>query len=55
MSIAVIYATCTACEFELSAQSLDELDEKFNRHFVISGHEAYFYRDKNIEKIRKIA
>jgi len=29
MSIVVIYATCTTCEFELSAQSLDGLDEKF--------------------------
>ena len=55
MSITMIYGACTGCEFEVSGQSLDELDKKFNRHFVICGHDAYFYREKNLEKIRKIA
>ena len=35
------YGTCTACEFETSGQSLDELDLKFRYHFMISGHDAF--------------
>jgi len=50
----MIYATCIACEFEASGQSFDELDSKCRRHFVIRGHGAYFYKEKNVQKIRKI-
>jgi len=50
-----IYGTCVACEFEVSGESFADLDSKFKRHFVIAGHDSYFYRDKNTEKIRKIS
>ena len=46
----MIYGTCVRCEFEISGQSIDELDLKFKRHFVISGHDAYFYNEKNDQK-----
>jgi len=51
----MIYATCIACEFETSGKSFDELDSKFRRHFIISGHDAYFHKENNIQKIRKIS
>ena len=51
----MIYGACIACEFETSGQSFDELDLKFRRHFVISGHDAYFYNEKTKQKIRKIS
>jgi len=51
----MIYATCMTCEFETSGQSFDELDSKFKRHFVIRGHDSYFYKEENIQKIRKIS
>lgn len=51
----MIYGTCIACEFETSGQSLDELDSNFRRHFVISGHDAYFYNEKTKQKLRKIS
>ena len=50
-----IYGTCVACEFETSGDTLDQLDTKFRHHFIMRGHESYFYKEKNIEKIRKIS
>lgn len=50
-----IYGTCAACEFETSGDTIDQLDDKFRHHFIMRGHESYFYKEKNIEKIRKIS
>lgn len=49
-----VYGTCTDCEFEVSAATLDDLDSKFKQHFITSGHDAYFYTDMKVQKIRKI-
>lgn len=51
----MIYGTCTSCEYETSGQSINELDLKFKHHFVISGHDAYFYNEKTKQKIRTIS
>ena len=51
----MIYATCMVCEFETSGHSFDELDSKFKRHFVIRGHDTYFFTEKGMQKIRKIS
>lgn len=49
------YGTCVSCEFEVSAPTLEDLDSKFKRHFVICGHDAYFYNEKNKQKLRKVS
>ncbi len=50
-----IYGTCISCEFEASGDNLEQLDAKFKHHFVMRGHESYFYKEKNIQKLRKIS
>lgn len=51
----MIYATCIACEYEISGKTFEELDKKFKQHFILAGHESYFYQENNIEKIRKVS
>ena len=39
-------AICILCDFQISGDSLDELDEKYKPHFENSGHATYFFHDK---------
>ena len=50
-----VYGTCTSCEFEASGDTLEQLDEKFKRHFVMRGHKSYFYKEGMVQKIRKLS
>lgn len=50
-----VYGTCTACEFEASGDTLEQLDEKFRRHFVMRGHKSYFHKEGMVQNIRKLA
>jgi hypothetical protein len=50
-----VYGTCTACEFEASGDTLEQLDAKFKHHFIIIGHHSYFHKEGTVEKLRKIS
>lgn len=50
-----VYGTCTACEFEASSDTLEQLDAKFKHHFIIIGHQSYFHKEGTVEKLRKIS
>ncbi len=49
-----VYGTCTACEYEASGDTLEQLDEKFRHHFIVLGHQSYLHIENDIEKLRKV-
>ncbi len=53
-SVMRVYGTCTACEFEASGDTLEQLDEKFKHHYVMIGHKSYFHKEGMVEKLRKL-
>jgi len=45
--------TCVICEFQVKGNTFEELDINFMSHFENTGHEVYFFIDKENNRIER--
>jgi hypothetical protein len=45
--------TCIVCEFQVRGNTFEELDVNFTSHFENTGHDTYFFIDKEGKEIER--